>query len=100
MNYGKQIDPKELRKYRMPQNKQVLIDVAVSYPDSKTILTIPYYTPPVGWVYDYFEKTWVHTGVYRRSNKKEEQYWEIDKRFKEYKKWKQLEDEEKKGNKN
>lgn len=32
--------------------------------------------PKVGWVYDNFNNTWTETGVYSRSSKKSEQFWE------------------------
>lgn len=42
----------------------------------ETISNINIDIPPVGYAYDYRECKWVEIGVYTRSNKKDEQYWE------------------------
>lgn len=93
MNAGGQLSQADLRKAGIKE-PQLLLKIPVSYPDDRTVLCVDYYTPPVGWIYDYFDNKWIHIGVHKRSPDKSECYWERDPRFGEYRKWKRLQDKE------
>lgn len=51
-----------------------------------TIQDVVCHVPPPGFVFDYLEKKMVEVGIYSRSDKKEEQYWEIPPEPVDYKK--------------
>ena len=50
----------------------------IKHPDSTPIELqgVTAWIPPVGYVFDFFTNDWVKTGVYLRSSKKSDQYWE------------------------
>lgn len=54
------------------------------------------YLPPVGVTYNFITGKYEKTGVYARSTKKSECYWEVDPRFKQYRQWEVDEAEKKK----
>lgn len=87
-----------VQEYKIKE-KPKCIQVQYTYLRKADVIpTLHCWTPPVGWVFNPDEDKWIHTGVYKRSHKKEECYWEVDPRFKEYKKWKKEEEKIQKAN--
>lgn len=93
--------PEEELKKAGCKDKQTCIKVQYTYYRDESIKpTVDCWLPPRGWIYDYMNQQWKYIGVYRRSVKDADCYWEIDPRFEEYRNtwevWENEQDERRK----